>query len=151
MLTVGVTFSNAVAVLMGLFYRPSGEFERTPKKMTPSTNRHKTKQSAVSSHQSAVELGASHLVPESHKAPYRIEADWTRWAELVLAGYAFTMFGLLLVHGYSLAALPMVFYGTAYGLTGLSQFEIFRSSLWTQPVIPSLIRAAGGSADSRIS
>jgi hypothetical protein len=130
MLTVGVTFSNAVAVMLGLLYRPSGEFERTPKKMTS------VGQAAPGKKQTAA---------------YRIEADWTRWAELVLAGYAFTMFVLLLVHGYRFAALPMVFYGTAYGLTGLIQFEIFRASPRTQPAIPSLFRPAGGPADSRVS
>jgi hypothetical protein len=105
-LAAGVSFSNAVAFLGGLFSRRSGEFERTPK-------------------------GA----PDDGDA-YALPPDWTMWVELAAAAYGFLSFAFLCQRGGPWTALPMLFYGIAFAAVAEGQLRIVlaREEIAMQPL-----------------
>jgi glycosyltransferase involved in cell wall biosynthesis len=136
LLTIGVTFSNTVSVLLGLFYRPSGEFERTPKEIT---------RPLLVDEQGRSILSRTVTASLTEPGAYTLKPDWTMWVELGLGCYGIATFTLLLQQGYISAALPMLFYGGAFSSIGLSQLY---SLLWRRSTNglkakssePSLIR-----------
>jgi cellulose synthase/poly-beta-1,6-N-acetylglucosamine synthase-like glycosyltransferase len=93
-LAAGVSFSNAVAFLGGLFSHRRGEFERTPK--------------------GAPDDGGS----------YPLAPDWTMWVELTAAAYGFFSFAVLCRRGDAWSALPMLFYGVAFAAVAEGQLRM---------------------------
>lgn len=100
---VGVSVSNAIAVLKGLFVAKSGVFERTPKEGT---------------------VGVIPATPEKRGFAaihdYFLKPAWTIWAELALAVYCLVSF-IILLPIVKFWIFPMFFYAACYFTVGFSQ------------------------------
>ncbi|MCS7324573.1 MAG: glycosyltransferase [Anaerolineae bacterium] len=90
-LGIGVSLSNTVAMLSALLNLGAGTFERTPKR------------------------GAL------WRSPYPLRADWTLWAELLLACYSGVAAAMVFQHSAWLAALPLLLYSLGFGFTAAAQ------------------------------
>jgi cellulose synthase/poly-beta-1,6-N-acetylglucosamine synthase-like glycosyltransferase len=96
-LGIGISLSNTLAVIAGLFGKGSGEFVRTPKPAA--------RQSLKPSHDSR-----QAAVPHA----YRLRLDWTLQAELMLGVYTAGIGVVLALHGIWLPVAPVLAYAGCF-------------------------------------
>lgn len=106
-LGVGVSLSNSIAVVAGLFGKSSGEFERTPKSVTT----HDPRRAATDLRSGA---GRVEVRRASARQPYLLHPDWTLLAELVLGVYTLGVCALLAWRGAWLSVVPVMLYASAF-------------------------------------
>jgi cellulose synthase/poly-beta-1,6-N-acetylglucosamine synthase-like glycosyltransferase len=102
-LGVGVSLSNTVAVLQGLFDKASGEFVRTPKSVFP-PGRHAVREKRT-----------------LNRPTYALQTDWTLCAECLLAGYNLIVCLELAARGDWLAIMPLLLYVCGFVVMVLGQ------------------------------
>jgi cellulose synthase/poly-beta-1,6-N-acetylglucosamine synthase-like glycosyltransferase len=129
MLGIGISFSNGVAVLVGLFGRQSGEFVRTPKSAAQPPEPRPSGQGTAA----AGEAGLSSLARRRKlvmMSRYALKPDWTVRIELALGVYTLGVCILLALRGEWFSAFPLLVY--VYGFMGVSLIQLTSSS-WITP------------------
>jgi cellulose synthase/poly-beta-1,6-N-acetylglucosamine synthase-like glycosyltransferase len=117
-LGVGVSLSNTVAVLKGLFDKTSGEFVRTPKSVSLPTERRAMMKRAAREKRG---LG---------RQSYTLQTDWTLYAECVLAGYILVVCLDLAVRGDWLGVAPLLLYACGFISVVMGQIGPSIRLLW---------------------
>ena len=107
---VGVSVSNAIAVLKGLFISRSGVFERTPKESA---------ENGIRNIPGARDSSITH--------EYRLKPAWTLWAELSMAAYCLMAF-VMLFPLVNIWVGPMLFYAVCYFTIGFTQIAQWRTT-----------------------
>jgi cellulose synthase/poly-beta-1,6-N-acetylglucosamine synthase-like glycosyltransferase len=102
LLGVGVSLSNTVAVLEGLFDKTSGEFVRTPKSVSLPTER-----TAVMRHSAREKRALG-------RQSYLLRPDWTLYAECALAGYILLVCLVLATRADWVAIMPLLLYACGF-------------------------------------
>ena len=101
-LGIGVSLSNTVAVLVGLFGKTSGEFVRTPKSVALTPER------SIAIRRSARDKRTANW------QSYLLQPDWTLRAECVLGGYTWAACIVLAARGDWVAIVPILVYAIGF-------------------------------------
>jgi hypothetical protein len=109
LLGVGVSLSNTVAVLVGLFDKTSGEFVRTPKSVALPTER------------TAVMKRSAREKRALKQQSYLLRTDWTLYAECTLAVYILGVCLVLAARGDWVAIMPLLLYACGFIAVVLGQ------------------------------
>jgi cellulose synthase/poly-beta-1,6-N-acetylglucosamine synthase-like glycosyltransferase len=120
-LGIGVSLSNSIAVLVGLFGKSSGEFVRTPKSAAQgrspvaptlfnSSNLSNTSGTPAMPAPSRPVRRAAGTPGQATRHTYLLQPDWTLRAEMALGLYALSICTLLVLHGAWLSIVPTLLY-----------------------------------------
>jgi cellulose synthase/poly-beta-1,6-N-acetylglucosamine synthase-like glycosyltransferase len=102
LLGIGVSLANSVGVLVGLFGRSSGGWERTPKSVFKAAS------------PAQVSSTSPHNTRTNSRFNYVFRTDWTVYVELALGIYALAACLLLIVRGFWLSAAPLMLYAGGF-------------------------------------
>jgi cellulose synthase/poly-beta-1,6-N-acetylglucosamine synthase-like glycosyltransferase len=116
-LGIGVSLSNSVAVLVGLFGKASGEFVRTPKSVSQATRSAALLRRAPRDKRATV------------RQTYLLRTDWTLHAEFALSLYAVVACCLLAAWGDWVAIVPILIYACGFIFVVLGQVA---PGIWLQ-------------------
>jgi cellulose synthase/poly-beta-1,6-N-acetylglucosamine synthase-like glycosyltransferase len=125
LLMIGLSVNNTVAVLLGLFKKQTGVFERTPKKQIAAISSNESISSKLSDNLS----GSSNVDVNNRDqsfdflSGYKLKADWTVWLEITLTVYALIMGTIIILKGGWIYSVPMMIYACSFAYISFLQLR----------------------------